>query len=276
MEKSFLLKYPEKQESAVTILAVCNSKNIFLSVRIILFIFPSIASAAVFVSNFDSATYLTLATPPAWQIIRLESHVPATRYRQINWDGVNAIEANADSSMALLARWVDVDLNETPMLCWLWRIDSVIKTADMKKRQGDDYAARVYLAFSLPKDTLSLSDKATLAIARSIFGSHVPDAAINYVWDNIHPIGTRVPNAYTSRAQMVVLRTGNSDSGKWMAERVNVLDDLHRSFGTLRGKLKLLAIASDSDNTKEKARAGFAEIAFVKSEENCPAPSTPN
>ena len=152
----------------------------------------------------------------------------------------------------------------------------VVKSANMTKRQGDDYAARVYLAFSLPKETLTLADKAALAIARSIFGSHVPDAAINYVWDNIHPIGTRAPNAYTSRAQMVVLRTGNSDSGKWMAERVNVLDDLHRSFGTLRGKLKLLAIASDSDNTKEKARAGFAEIAFVKSEENCPAPSTPN
>nr|NDG06065.1 DUF3047 domain-containing protein [Oxalobacteraceae bacterium] len=92
-------------------------------------------------------------------------------------------------------------------------------------------------------------------------------------FDNVTPPTLSIPpswqiirlETHTSRAQMVVLRTGNSDSGKWMAERVNVLDDLHRSFGTLRGKLKLLAIASDSDNTKEKARAGFAEIAFVKS-----------
>jgi len=59
---------------------------------------------------------------------------------------------------------------------------------------------------------------------------------------------------------MVVLQSGNSQSGKWTAERVNVLNDLHRTFGTASGKLKLLAIASDSENTKEKARAGFAEI----------------
>lgn len=260
----------------VTILAIYNPKNIFFSARIFLFIFPSIASAAVFVSNFDSATHSLLTIPPAWQIIRLEPHVPATKYRQLHWDGVNAIEANADSSMALLARLVDVDLNETPMLCWLWRIDGVVKSADMKKRQGDDYAARVYLAFSLPNETLTLTDKAALAIARGIFGSHVPDGAINYVWDNAHPIGTRMPNAYTSRAQMVVLESGNSQAGKWVAERVNVLDDLRRIFGTPHGKLKLLAIASDTDNTKEKARAGFGEIAFVKSEENCPAPSTQN
>jgi hypothetical protein len=42
------------------------------------------------------------------------------------------------------------------------------------------------------------------------------------------------------------------------------------------GKLKLLAIASDSDNTKEKARAGFAEIAFVRADEACPATGTQN
>jgi hypothetical protein len=232
--------------------------------------------AAVFVSNFEPVNPPTLSIPPSWQIIRLESNVPATKYRQLNWEGVNAIEANADSSMALLGRLVEVDLNETPMLCWLWRIDSVVKSADMTKRQGDDYAARMYLAFSLPKETLTLADKAALTIARGFFGSQVPDGAINYVWDNIHPIGTRMPNAYTARAQMVVRRTGNLESGKWIAERVNVLEDLHRTFGTTNGKLKLLAIASDSDNTKEKVRAGFADIAFVKADEACPVTSTQN
>jgi hypothetical protein len=178
--------------------------------------------------------------------------------------------------MALLGRLVDVDLNETPMLCWSWRIDGVVKSANMTKRQGDDYAARLYLAFSLPKETLTLADKAALTIARGIFGVHVPDGAINYVWDNIHPVGTRMPNAYTSRAQMVVRRTGNLESGKWVSERVNVLDDLHRTFGTVNGKLKLLAIASDSDNTKEKVRAGFADIAFVRADESCPTTSAHN
>ena len=248
-----------------------NQANIFaLGFAILLLLFSTVTRAAVFVSNFDPATPPTLSIPPSWQIIRLETHVPATTFRQRHWDGVNAIEASADSSMALLGRLVDVDLHETPMLCWLWRTDSVVKSANMTKRQGDDYAARVYLAFSLPRETLTLADKAALTIARGFFGSQVPDGAINYVWDNMHPVGTRMPNAYTSRAKMVVLRTGNVDSEKWVGERVNVLEELQRSFGTTGGKLKLLAIASDSDNTKEKVRAGFADIAFVRADEACP------
>lgn len=247
-----------------------QAKILALGFAILLLLFSTITRAAVFVSNFDPVTPPTLSIPPSWQIIRLENHVPATTYRQRHWDGVNAIEANADASMALLGRLVDVDLHETPMLCWLWRTDSVVKSANMTKRQGDDYAARVYLAFSLPKETLTLADKAALTIARGFFGSQVPDGAINYVWDNMHPVGTRMPNAYTSRAKMVVLRTGNVDSEKWVGERVNVLQELQRSFGTTGGKLKLLAIASDSDNTKEKVRAGFADIAFVRADEACP------
>jgi hypothetical protein len=258
-------------KSNLLITHTANQAKIFvLGFAILLLLFSTITRAAVFVSNFDPLTTPTASIPPFWQIIRLENHIPATKYRQLNWEGVNAIEASADSSMALLGRLIDVDLHETPILCWLWRTDSVVKSANMKKRQGDDYAARVYLAFSLPKETLTLADKAALTIARGFFGSHVPDGAINYVWDNMHPIGTRMPNAYTSRAQMVVLRSGNLESGKWVGERVNVLEDLQRSFGTTDGKLKLLAIASDSDNTKEKVRAGFADIAFVRADEDCP------
>ena len=258
--KSILLKSRTMQKSNI----------LSLGFAMLLFSLATIARAVEFVSNFDPTSHSNQPIPPNWQIIRLESHVPATVYRQRYWDGINAIEANADASMALLGRLVDIDLYETPMLCWLWRTDGVVKSANMAKRQGDDYAARVYLAFSLPKDTLTLADKAALTVARAVFGSQVPDGAINYVWDNIHPAGTRMPNAYTSRAQMVVLRTGNSDSGKWVAERVNVLDDLLRTFGTTGAKLKLLAIASDSDNTKERVRAGFAEIAFVRADEACP------
>lgn len=255
---------------------IFRRSSIYTFSCVVLIFFLTSGRAAEFVSNFDPTNSSALSIPSLWQIIRLETHVPATQYRQTTWDGVNAIEANANASMALLGRLVDIDLHDTPVLCWLWRTEGVVKSANMTKRQGDDYAARVYLAFSLPKETLTLADKAALAIARGIFGSHVPDGAINYVWDNIHPIGTRMPNVYTSRAQMVVLRTGNGDSGKWVAERVNVLDDLQRSFGTAGGKLKLVAIASDSDNTKERVRAGFAEIAFVRADEDCPTTGKQN
>ncbi len=225
-----------------------------------------LARAEVMIGKFDAAMP---GLPAPWQLIRLEQSVPPTRYRQLLWDGVEAIEARAESSMALLGRRVDVDLAQTPVLCWRWRIDGVVQSADMTRKRGDDYAARVYLAFSLPRESLTMADRAALTLARGIFGHQLPDGAINFVWDNRHAPGTRMPNAYTSRAQMVVQRSGNADAGTWKEERVHVLQEMERAFGTSQGKLQLLAIASDSDNTRENVRAGFADIHFVAPEQPC-------
>ncbi len=222
--------------------------------------------AEVMVGKFDAAQ---TGLPPLWQLIRLENSVPPTRYRQVLWDGVEAIEARAESSMALLGRRVEVDLNRTPVLCWRWRIDGVVQSADMTRKRGDDYAARVYLAFSLPRESLTVADRAALTIARGIFGPQLPDGAINFVWDNRHAPGTRMPNAYTSRAQMVVQRSGNAEAGAWRDERVHVLQEMERAFGTAQGRLQLLAIASDADNTGESVRAGFADIHFVAADQTC-------
>ncbi len=223
-------------------------------------------AAEVSVGKFD-ATHSTV--PPPWQVIRFDKSAPPTSYGVVEWDGIAAVEARAESSMALLGRKVEINLNDTPILCWRWRVDHVVKNADVHKRSGDDYAARVYLALSLPEEAMSLTTKATLKIARSIWGKELPDAAINYVWDNKHPIGLQTPNAYTSRAQMIVQQSGNTLAGKWIEERVNVKSDVMKLFGTDKAKLFLLAIAADSDNTRENVRSGFADIHFVSDDQSC-------
>jgi hypothetical protein len=223
-------------------------------------------STEVSLGRFDGDP---LSLPIGWQIIQLEKNVTPTQYRSMYWDGVHAIESQANRSMALLGRKVEVDLTATPMLCWRWRVEDVLKKADMKRRQGDDYAARIYIAFALPSEALSFTDKAALSVARALFGDRVPDAAINYVWDNRHPVDTRMPNAYTDRAQMVVRRTGGNDVGRWVTERVDVKDDVIRAFGSDKARPILVAIASDTDNTGEKVRAGFADLHFVGKNDAC-------
>ncbi len=209
------------------------------------------------------------AVSPPWRVIRLEKHVPATEFRSLRWEGVDAIEARAEASMALLGRPVDIDLDRHPVLCWRWRIDGVVKSADMSRRSGDDYAARVYLAFQMPPGSLNLADRAALSLARAVYGKIVPDAAINYVWDNRHPVGAVMPNAYTDRARMVVRRSGDAQAGSWVEERVHVRADAARLFGSERMTLKFIALASDADNTGERARAGFADLHFVADDQSC-------
>lgn len=207
--------------------------------------------------------------PAPWQVEQLNKDIPPTRYQLREWDGVPAVEAHAVKSMALLARPVVVDLGKTPILCWRWRIESPLKNADMTTKAGDDYAARVYLSFEVPPDTLGLGTRMALGLARSLRGNVVPDAAINYLWDNRHPVGTWQPNAYTDRARMLVLRTGAADAGRWVTERRDVSADFQKAFGHAPAKLTGLALASDTDNTGEEARAGFADFRFVSKDDAC-------
>lgn len=64
------------------------------------------------VGRFDAALD---ALPAPWQVIRFDQRVPATQYGVILWDGVAAVEALANASMALLARPLSVDLARTPI-----------------------------------------------------------------------------------------------------------------------------------------------------------------
>lgn len=211
----------------------------------------------------------TAAIPAPWQIIVPSEKAPPTRYQLREWDGVAAIEAMARGSMALLARPLDMDLKHLPILCWRWRIDAPLIHADLSKKTGDDFAARVYVAFSLPDSELSLGQRLKLGLARQLFGAQVPDAAINYVWDNRHPIGFEAPNAYTDHARMLVLESGAERAGRWIEARRDVLADARRLFGTDLIKTTQLAIASDTDNTGESAHAGFADFHFVAPDQPC-------
>ena len=216
---------------------------------------------------------MTGPVPVPWHIIQFDKKIAPTFYQTRVWDGVSAIEAKADTSMALLARGVEVDLNATPILCWRWRVEDVVKNADMNTKAGDDYAARVYVAFKLPPDKIDFGLRFKLQFARNLYGEHVPDAALNYIWDNKNPIGHRQFNAYTDRTQMIVQRSGTAQVGTWVSERVDVLSDVVKAYGSDQANISLLALASDTDNTKSKAHAGFADLHFVGRDAPCVFPS---
>lgn len=217
----------------------------------------------------DHFTGESVEVPAPWHIVQLDKKVLPTRYRIVRWDDVPAIEATAERSMALLARPVEIDLNLTPVLCWRWRVDAPLVKADMAIKAGDDYAARVYVSFVMPASELDFLTRAKLKLARSIYGDAMPDAAINYVWDNRYPIGTRKPNAYTGRTRMIVSESGAANAGKWVVARHDVQQDVVAEFGSGQARLIQLSVAADTDNTGEYARAGFADFHFVERNAAC-------
>lgn len=247
----------------------CNAVRFFAAALLLLLLTRTLAGAQELLIAADANSQ----TPPVpWRLVRFDENVPATRYQMRIWDGHSAIEALADNSMALLARPVTIDLAATPILCWHWRVDAPLHKADMATKAGDDYAARVYLSFKLASADLSMGTRMKLRLGRAIYGADMPDAALNYVWDNRYPVESSRWNAYTDRARMIVLQTGAENSGKWVTERRDVQADFTAAFGVVQPRLGALAVAADTDNTGEKAHAGFAGFHFVPRGQACAFP----
>lgn len=231
--------------------------------KLVLILALAAASAGpVWIGKFGASG----APPAPWRVVPFGSK-KQTSYRLATVAGSPAVEAQVDRSMALLARPVTVDLSQTPVLCWRWFVDSTVAKGDMTRRGGDDYAARVYVAFDMPDSAIDAGTRMKLGIARKMFGRTVPDAAVTYIWDNKHPVGTARKSPYTDRSQLVVAESGGG--GKWASEREDVAADFEKAFAGKPGKPVQVAVAADGDNTGSKGRAAFADLHFVGRGDKC-------
>lgn len=206
--------------------------------------------------------------PAPWRVIPYGDIRP-TSYRLALVAGSPAIQARFAGSMALLARPIRVDMGQTPILCWRWLVNAAVEKADIRRKSGNDFAARVYVAFDMPDASLSSSTKFKLGMARRLLGRPIPDATVTYVWDNRSPVGTAVNSPYTDRQKLIVVQTGNERAGQWVVERADLATDFARSFGGKPGRPVELAVASDGDNTRSSGLAAFADIHFVGRSEEC-------
>lgn len=207
--------------------------------------------------------------PEGWEKFQPNKKTPVTQYVLSNENGVEVLHASAKSSMLGLIKHERVDLAKTPILCWRWKVKAVVANADMTTKAGDDYAARLYVLYDVPVATLSFSDRVKIRLAKSIYGADIPTAALNYIWDNQHPIGTIQANAYTDRTRMWVLQSGNSKAGTWQHEARDVTKDFEKAFDGPAPDVVGLAIATDTDNTKTEAEAWYGEPHFVASAAQC-------
>lgn len=218
--------------------------------------------AVVKISNFAKGT-------SGWSVQRINKKVKATVFTAKKIEGVPAVQAYSNNSMALLVKNTTVNLAVTPVLCWRWRVNRTMTAADITKKSGDDQAARIYIGLDLPRSAISLGTRIKLAAARSGSKTRIPDGVINYVWDNKLPVGTARPNVYTKQAKIIVMQTGNRAANKWVTERRNLAKDISRQFKTNAAKVESIAISSDTDNAGGSVTAAFADIHFTTANGKC-------
>lgn len=202
-----------------------------------------------------SILLLSLATPAAggqgWAVIddfeqgldpRWEgkSFEGQTRYTVEATERGRVLRAQSEASASGLIFEMEYDPHGQPLLSWCWKVDNVLEKGDAATREGDDYAARVYVIFPhwfFPKTK-----------------------TLNYIWANRLPQGRVVANPFVSNARMVAVRSGPEQAGQWLCEERNVVEDYRAIFGEDPPRVGAIAIMTDTDNTGEAATAWYDDI----------------
>jgi DUF3047 family protein len=202
------------------------------------------------------------ALPPPWRL----QHVPRARPSEIALvadEGVVVLQARAANAAGAAIHALRVPAEGTT-LAWRWKVDRVVESADMERKSGDDFAARVYVFFDVPLETLPFADRVKVHLARLLHGEALPTAAICYVWDNRHAVSTSRWSPYTGRVRMVVLETGGANVGRWSPERRDVAADFRAAFGGHWSgpvpDVTGIAAGNDTDQTGESVTAWFGDL----------------
>ncbi len=230
----------------------------------LLFLFTGIVHAGdmLVVGPFSESTENQGALPGNWEPLtfgKIERH---TRYSLIREQGTMVVKAESNASASGLIRKISIDPKAYPVIQWRWKISNVYAKGDVSKKSGDDYPARIYIAFAYDPDRVGLFEKAKFAAVKAIYGEYPPISAINYIWGSHAPVGTRVPNPFVDRVKMIVVESGPARANTWISEERNIYEDYKALFSEEPPMISGVAIMTDSDNTGESAEAYFGDIVF--------------
>ena len=167
-----------------------------------------------------------------------------TQYQIVSLDKQAVLQAKSMATASSLYKEIHIDLHKTPYLNWSWRVDKKLAINNEQNKQGDDFAARIYL----------------ISENKWLFWK---SKAINYVWTNNTSKNTVWPNPFTGEnVMMLAIRSSDDPIKQWHTEKRNVLKDLNNIFGEGIRYIDAIAIMSDTDNSSGSTHSYYANLYF--------------
>jgi len=138
-----------------------------------------------------------------------------------------------------LERGVDVDLTQTPILSWRWKVAQLPAGGDFRRSGSDDQAAQVLVAFA---------DRRVLT----------------YIWDTSAPKGLAQSSSSIPLVHIfaTVCESGAADLNRWLEEKRDVASDYQKAFGKPAPRVKGLRLQINSQHTGTTAESFFGDVAF--------------
>ena len=175
-----------------------------------------------------------------------------------------AVEVVSRGSVSTLYRPVAVDLEARPLLTWRWRVDEAAPATDLSAKGEDDCSLAVFVGFPYDPGQASFFERMKRPLVESWVGEEAPGRVLRYVFCGDHRQGATVESPYLGDAgAIMVLRSADSPTGKWLDEQVDLVADYRAAFDEAPPDPSQIAIQADTDNTDSTSRAQVADLAFV-------------
>jgi len=143
-----------------------------------------------------------------------------------------------------ISKEVRVDVRRFPILTWRWKMVTLPRGGDARRRETDDQAGQLYVAF--PRFPTTLRSR-----------------VIGYVWDTTAPAGTVTRSPSVGAVTYVVVRSGGDDVGRWVTETRDVYADYRAIYGEEpTEEIRVMSVAIDSNDTRSSAEAYMGAIRF--------------
>jgi hypothetical protein len=205
----------------------------------------SAAWAADFlVEDWSTSTVGTTGLPSGWQAQSWGT--PNYALFSIDEDaGRKVLHMRSQNDGSTIAKDVKgkVNLKDTPILEWSWKMVMLPKGANSCLSATDDQAGQVFVMW--PR-----------------FPEMARSRIIGYVWDTTQPVGTICKSEKTKTVTYVVVRSGQADVGKWFTERRNVVEDFKKIYNDSADHLGAVSVSIDSNDTHSSSESFVGAIRF--------------
>ena len=156
-----------------------------------------------------------------WEPLEFPKIDQLSRYELTTEDGQQVVRATTEGGASGLIARVRLEPADSLILQWRWKVSNVFEKGNAREKSGDDYPARIYVAFEFQPDKAGFFERAKRKTVEVLFGDKV---------------------------------------GEWVTVERDIMADYREAFGEEPPPVVGIAIMSDSDNTGEKATAWYGDI----------------
>ena len=221
---------------------------------LLLLLLPGTLAAERVIDSFDSLE--------GWKEVSFRKIERGSEFESVRNGELLRVSSRGGASMLVLEE--EIDVYETPVVSWRWRVTEDLSRQNLFSQEGDDAAIRLYVAFRRPLSERGFGARLWAQVQQKMYGEIPPDSALSFVWSS--RFEGAFLSSYTDRQYLVIPEIEGGEGfirGEWIEHSVDLLETYRTLFGEEPPSEAFVAVMGDSDNTGGSTEAWLDYLRFA-------------